>query len=63
MDWLNKILGRAAPVEAAPADFDPETATLEQLIAENQRLGREQDAIREKRRYLNTFIDKKLTGA
>jgi hypothetical protein len=63
MDWLNKILGRAPAVEQAPADFDPETATLEQLIAENQRLGREQDAIREKRRYLNTFIDNKLTGA
>ena len=61
MDWLNKILGRA-PADPT-AGFEAESATLEELIAENQRLGREQDAIKEQRRVLAALIDRKLQGA
>lgn len=44
MNWLDKLLGR--------------TPTLDDLIAENQRLAREQDAIRDRRRALRIEIDK-----
>lgn len=59
-DWLKKLFGRdSAPVSAAaqeaaePAAFDIDTATLTELVEENVRLGREIDALRDRRRLIN----------
>lgn len=40
---------------------DLENAALEELEAENQKLGNEIDAIREQRKVITTIIDRKLT--
>lgn len=40
----------------------PPASELDRLIAENQRLAREQEAIREKRRVLRQQIDRILKG-
>lgn len=61
MNWLDKLLGRA-PAAPAPT-FDPATATVDEIIAESQRLAVQQDAIKAARRELAALIDKKLTGA
>lgn len=54
----------AAPELAAPAAaFDPESASLEELIAENLRLGAESDLIRAQRVALNKMAAQRRLGA
>ncbi len=61
MRWFTKFFRKPEPEAPAAPAFNPDTATLDELIAENQRLGREQDAIKFARRELAALIDKKLT--
>lgn len=61
MKWLDKLLGRKAPAEDAH-QFDIAAAGVDELVLESQRLAREQDAIKARRRALADAIDAKLTG-
>ena len=56
MNWFKRFFSKAPPA------FNPQVATVDELIAESQRLALEQDAIKEQRRALATLIDSKLKG-
>lgn len=59
-DWTKKLFGKQeAPEKAA----EPVAETLEELTALSQKLGRDQDAIKEQRRAIARLIDAHLTKA